>query len=304
MAQADQDMTGGGRRRPPAATRCGTGCRPIVVRVLDDDHLDDRGGQLFLNGDATAAPVVPRQRAPSPGGRQTAHQAGPYGSPAFAADDGVPDGGATSRARSRCAAGGQLNRDADPHNRAPGPSVHPPGPGRPGVGWRWPQPRPRPIPGFWSCPARCPGRSRACRGLDPGVDVIKVEQPGTGDDTPARGCCGATWPPTPVGRPEPDRRRTGRRGAAIVSWVTRRGAASTPTSSRRRPLLFDPGAALADRAATHRTWLNRLIVNTDPSGPGAADVAVGRTDPPAGALSTAVGSEIQTDPGVRSVHAH
>ena len=46
--------------------------------------------------------------------------------------------------------------------------------------------------------------------------------------------------------------------------------------------------------------LNRLIVDTDPSGPGAADVAVGRTDPPAGALSTAVGSEIQTYPGVRS----
>jgi len=49
--------------------------------------------------------------------------------------------------------------------------------------------------------------------------------------------------------------------------------------------------------------LNRLIVDTDPSGPGAADVAVGRTDLPAGALSTAVGSEIQTYPGVRSVHA-
>ena len=46
--------------------------------------------------------------------------------------------------------------------------------------------------------------------------------------------------------------------------------------------------------------LNRLIVDTDPSGPGAADVAGGRTDPPAGALSTAVGSEIQTYPGVRS----
>jgi hypothetical protein len=131
--------------------------------------------------------------------------------------------------------------------------VHPPEPGRPGVGWQWPQPRPRPIPGFWICPARCPGRSRACRGPDPGVDVIKVEQPGTGDDTRARGRCGATWPPTPVGRPEQDRRRTGRPGAAIVSWVTRRGAASTPTCSRRRPLLFEPGAALADRAATHRT---------------------------------------------------
>ena len=44
-------------------------------------------------------------------------------------------------------------------------------------------------------------------------------------------------------------------------------------------------------------------MDTDPSGPGAADVAGGRTDPPAGALSTAVGSEIQTYPGVRSVHA-
>ena len=41
-----------------------------------------------------------------------------------------------------------------------------------------------------------------------------------------------------------------------------------------------------------------------PQRTGAADVAGGRTDPPAGALSTAVGSEIQTYPGVRSVHAY
>jgi hypothetical protein len=50
--------------------------------------------------------------------------------------------------------------------------------------------------------------------------------------------------------------------------------------------------------------LNRLIVDTDAGAVDVADVAVGRTDLPAGALSTAVGSEIQTYPGVRSVHAY
>jgi len=50
--------------------------------------------------------------------------------------------------------------------------------------------------------------------------------------------------------------------------------------------------------------LNRLIVDTDAGAVDGADVAVGRTDLPAGALSTAVGSEIQTYPGVRSVHAY
>ena len=50
--------------------------------------------------------------------------------------------------------------------------------------------------------------------------------------------------------------------------------------------------------------LNRLIVDTDAGAADVADVPVGRTDLPAGALSTAVGSEIQTYPGVRSVHAY
>jgi hypothetical protein len=180
----------------------------------------------------------------------------------------------------------------------------------------------RPIPGFWICPARCPGRSRACRGPGPGVDVIKVDQPGTGDDTPGTGplrgdlaaySCRSTGirsasdrsarrshrvlGHTPGRRVDADlfAKKAVRRSSRRLSshWAVSRRTCSTSRAARsstscrsrstirvrRRGFSILALRWLIVQLRTER--LNRLIVDTDPSGPGAADVAVGRTDLPA-----------------------